>query len=135
MKRNLYQGFTLLELMVAAGILVIISTGLITLFIYSWNLNELNKQRLIAANHAQLFLEEIKACAYDSIDDYIINFNIDDYHADFGQFGRLTDENITFDADYGSHVTTVTVTVSWRGLKGRKTYELSSKFARQKSAL
>ena len=61
------RGFTLIELMVTALIVLTAICGLLLAIYNRVALDELNKQRVIAVNDAQSCLEEIKSLSYDNI--------------------------------------------------------------------
>lgn len=54
------SGFTLLELMIGAAVLIIALVGLIAAYIGCFALNESAKNLTIATNHAQCVMEEIR---------------------------------------------------------------------------
>lgn len=61
------RGFTLIELMVTALIVLTAICGLLLAIYNRVALDGLNKHRVIAVNDAQSCLEEIKALSYDNI--------------------------------------------------------------------
>lgn len=65
--KSLNKGFTLLELLFAAAILAFTLTGLLTLFISTIFLNEVNRNITIATIHAEHVMEEVKNTTYASI--------------------------------------------------------------------
>ena len=58
--RKLVFGFTLLELMVAVGILAVAITGLLAAFINASLLSLANRNKIIAINDGQYVLEKVK---------------------------------------------------------------------------
>jgi prepilin-type N-terminal cleavage/methylation domain-containing protein len=114
------KGFTLTELMIAMGILLIVISGLMSTFIYCILLNESNNNLVTAANDAQYVLEQIKARAYGDIDDFINNFNPN-------HFSNLNNETITFPGtSIGASIATITVNVSWTERQRQRTFQLST---------
>jgi prepilin-type N-terminal cleavage/methylation domain-containing protein len=70
MKSHIRQtGFTLLEVMIAAGVLVIALTGLLSTYTACFKLNETTRNSNLALNAAQEKLEEIRSATFLSIFD------------------------------------------------------------------
>ncbi len=120
------KGFTLLELMVVTGILLIVISGLLVTFVYCLLLNESNNNLVIAAGDAQYVLEELsemKGAEYNQIDDYIADFSP-------AAFTNLSNETVTFpDPVFGSNITEVTVNVSWTERGRARDFALSTRLA------
>lgn len=119
-KNNLNQGFTLLELMIAAAILVIAICGLLVTFVACLLSNEAKSNLIMAANDAQYVLEQIENLPYEQIDDYPEN----------PEFNNLRDEYITVTQDPEYKITGVTINVSWTERGGTKNFQLSTRIAR-----
>lgn len=118
------RGFTLVELMITAGILTIVLSGLLATFVSCILMNESNNNLVIAVNDAQYVLEEIKGLAYEDINNFINNFN------QF-QFIILHDERITFpDPDIGTRIAEVTVNVRWTERGRVRNFSLPTRIAR-----
>lgn len=66
-RRNRIRGFTLMELLIAASILVFTLAGLLALFIACIFLNRSNRNLTIATTHAEQVLEEVKSLDFYSI--------------------------------------------------------------------
>lgn len=117
----LKRGFTLLELIVALGILAVVISGLLASFVYSVLLNESNANLVIAANDAQYVMEQIKGLAYNDIDDY-----------EPPDFYNLQNENIAAPGitDISSGLKEVTVNVSWSERQRARSFSLSTRIAR-----
>lgn len=62
LKRSI-AGFTLLELLLALGILAVVLTGLLAFFVNLLFLNEGNRNLTTAITHAQFIMEEIREAA------------------------------------------------------------------------
>jgi len=117
------KGFTLAELMIAMGILLIAISGLLSTFVYCILLNESNNNLVIAANDAQYVLEQIKAKTYDDIDDFINTFNPN-------EFSNLNNEAITFpDTTIGVSIATIIVNVKWTERQRERNFRLSTRVA------
>lgn len=119
----LNKGFTLLELIVATGILLIVISGLLVTFVYCLLLNESNHNLVIAANDAQAVLEEIKGLAYDEIQGHVAGF-------DPGKFSSLDSETVSFSgSSFGAGITEVAVNIAWVERQRAKNFALSTRIA------
>ena len=61
------SGFTLLELMIAAGIIIVALVGLMSTYIACFDLNETTRDTNFALSMAQRILEEIRSTTFSSI--------------------------------------------------------------------
>jgi prepilin-type N-terminal cleavage/methylation domain-containing protein len=123
MKNALNKGFTLLEVLVALGILVIAITGLLYAFINCILLNESNGNLVKAANDAQYVLEQIKGEDYSDIDDFVTNFNT-------SQFSNLNNEQVAFsEANIGTDIADITLNVTWTERGRNRDFGLSTRLA------
>jgi len=112
------KGFTLLELVVAVGILLIVITGLLYAFITCILMNEANSQLMTAASDAEYVMEQIKALptiTFTDIDSYAVPAELTNPATE-----HLRNEDITVDRGTGSTIRTITVTVTWTGRNGRQ---------------
>jgi prepilin-type N-terminal cleavage/methylation domain-containing protein len=120
------KGFTLLELMIVTGILLIVISGLLVTFVYCLLLNESNNNLTIAAGDAQYVLEELsemKGTQYSQIDEYIASFNP-------SRFTNLNNETVAFpNPVYGAYTTEVTVNVSWAERGRTRDFAISTRLA------
>jgi len=118
------RGFTLLELMIAAGILVIAVSGVIALFVRLILSNESKSNMITAANDAQYVMEYIKQLDFDAIG----TFNPDDLGID-----NLPGESISItppqDQDIEINLKNITVNVSWTERGGEKYFPLPTLIA------
>lgn len=62
------SGFTLVELLLACGILAFTLTGLLALFINCSFLNEANRNSTIAMSHASYIIEEIRGVSFTGLE-------------------------------------------------------------------
>jgi len=69
-------GFTLLELMIAAAILIVALLGLLGVFTGCFGLNETARNLTIAINGAQEKMEEIRNADFGTITNYSGPFNV-----------------------------------------------------------
>lgn len=109
------RAFALIEVMITAGILIIISTALLATFVYCIVMNESNKNKVIAANDAQYVLEQI-------------TYNSADY-----KLPTLVLDNETIPAPTittTGNLKEVTVSVSWSERQANRSWSLSTKVAR-----
>lgn len=122
MKRK--RGFTLLEVMVAAGILVIVISGLLFTLVNCLLLNESNNNMVIAANDAQYVLEQIKGLAYNNIANFIATYNP-------STFINLQSETVSFPSySIGATIAEVTVNVAWTERNRNRNFQLSTAIAK-----
>jgi len=113
-KKN--SGFTLLELMIGACVLILGLVALISAYIGCFALNESARNLTIATNHAQCLMEKIR--------DYNIPSNItqEDWTTwaatdlpDGGGCNTLNNEtiNVTYPSGTGANPLEILVTVNW----------------------
>ena len=114
-------GFTLVELMLAAAILVIAILGLLAVLIHSMLMNESNNNLATAVNDAQYVLEQIKGLPYVNITSSYSppNFTINNENITPG----VTVSNISDD------LREVTVNVSWTERQRSRSVQLSTRIA------
>lgn len=112
------KGFTLLELMVVAGILVIAITGLLASFISSYFLNQTNNNKAMAVNDGQYVLEKLKDLTYGNITSYT------DYN-----FSNLDNETIYVTVSEASNVKTVIANVTWTERQRQRYFNIITRFA------
>lgn len=125
MMRLSNRGFTLLELIIVTGILLIVVSGLLVTFVYCLLLNESNNNLVIAANDAQAVLEEIKGLTYNQIPGYISSFNAE-------RFTNLGSEQVSFPDSgqvFGASITEVTVNIRWTERQRIRDFALSTRIA------
>ena len=111
------KGFTLTELMIAMGILLIAISGLMSTFVYCILLNEANSELMTAASDAEYVMEQIKALStvdFTAIDSYAAPAKLTDPATE-----HLRNEDILVDPGTGSTIRTITVTVRWIGRNAR----------------
>jgi len=113
------RGLTLIELMIATGILVVVLSGLLLTFISCILLNESNNNLVIAVNDAQYVLEQIKGLAYSEIGNYTVP-----------QFNNLANETVTLTRSIGTRIAEVAVDVSWIERQRQRNFQLSTRIAR-----
>ena len=113
------KGFTLLELMLAAAIMIVAILGLLSLLINCMVLNDSNKNLVVAANDAQYVLEQMKGLTYDNINNYTAP-----------NFTNLDNETINLARSIGAQIAEVSVNVSWTGRQRNRSFILSTRIAR-----
>jgi Tfp pilus assembly protein PilV len=116
------SGFTILELLVASGILVISITAVLASFINSYLLNEASNNKAIAANDAQYVLERLKNMTYGDIS--TCSAPCADY-----DFPNLEDESIGVTVTQMGDVKEVTADVSWTERERQRNLAITTRFA------
>ena len=112
-KNTKKSGFTLLELMIGAGVLIVALVGLIAAYSTCFTLNETARNLTIAINSAQREIERIRNLSFDDVDDEDgTNFEILELDDDESEGIVEVDSS---DPD----LLEVTVTVCWRQKGGR----------------
>jgi Tfp pilus assembly protein PilV len=112
-------GFTLLELMITAGILVVAVTGLLAAFINASFLSQANHNKVIAVNDAQYVLEKLKNLDYDSLVSYTD-----------GNFSNLNAESIIVTVTVPSaNLKNVVANVTWTEGQRQRSFALTTQFA------
>jgi type II secretory pathway pseudopilin PulG len=103
------NGFTLIELVITAGILVIGLVGMAVLMISSMNINKTSRQMAVATTLAHSKMETIRQIAYLGLGERAI----EDYNTipDYPSFKRVVAVSPLSD---GTDAKSVTVTVSWK---------------------
>jgi len=119
MKKKNVQAFTLLELVIAVGIMLTVIAGLFVASLNCMFLNQTNSNLVIAANDAQYVLEQLKGLAYTDIEDYSPPV-----------FTNLENENIPAPAvtQIKAGLKEVTVNVNWTERQRPRTFSLSTRF-------
>ena len=109
MKRN---SFALMEVMIAAAILVIVLVGLLAVYSGCFSLNERARNSTIAMNGIQEKLEEIRNCDFSQI--------LTDYSSgDTFTIERLDGLGVIYINSGDPDLLNITISVSWRQKGGR----------------
>ena len=101
-------GFTLMELMIAAGVLVFALLGLLAVFIGCSGLNETARNLTIAINGVQREIEGIRNLPFNQIDE------LDGSSFEITGIADSESEGIIEVDDSNPELLVVTVTVCWR---------------------
>jgi type II secretory pathway pseudopilin PulG len=118
-KRNYNNSaFTLLELICAAGILVFVITGTLSVFLYGFVLGNAMRNQVTAANDAQYVFEKLKDSAYADITTYTDT-----------NFTSLQHESIRVTVTTASNVKTVVANVTWSDGPRQRSYALTTQIA------
>jgi prepilin-type N-terminal cleavage/methylation domain-containing protein len=112
-------GFTLIEVMIAALILLIVLSGSISTIVYCILLNDTNQNTTTAINDAQFVLEQIKGLAYSEIAGYVPP-----------GFSNLNNQTIAVNTSLGAKISEVTVNVGWDERQRQRSFQLSTRIAR-----
>ena len=123
MKNLFNKGVTLLELMVAAAILVIVISGLLFTFINCMLMNESNNNLVIAVNDAQYLLEQVKGLAYANIN----NSTLANLHNETVLYNGTITAGVT---ELETNLKEVTVNVTWTEKGRNRAFSLPTRVAR-----
>lgn len=116
MKNNDKNGFTLVELMIVAGILAVVFTGMIKLFIYTSVQSNLAGNKTLAVTAAQNVMEEIRNYMFDDIAvDYASAGTPGDTFNPFG----LTGKGKVYVDSSNAELLVIKIVVSWQDKYGR----------------
>lgn len=119
MQKSRNKGLTLLELMVAAAILLLVISGSLLTFLHCMFLNETGNNLVTAVNDAQYVLEQIKAIPYSDIASYTPP-----------TFNNLSNESITLNRTIGSSISKITVNVNWQERQKPRVFSISTFIAK-----
>jgi len=113
-KSMYYQkGFTLLELIIGAGILTVAIVGLLASFANCFTLNETSRNFTITVNNAQEKIEEIHNLTFDQI------LSQDGLNFEIAGLPDNDSEGLIEVASINPNLLEITVTVCWRQKGGR----------------
>jgi len=124
------KGLSLVELMLAAGILAFALCGIIALFVNCSGLNEANRNLSIAASHAQYVMESIKYTPFADIESDITSgtWNLTATQINASGLIALRNETIAT-ISTGTRPLQVTVTSTWKDRTERgRTFSLTTIF-------
>lgn len=113
------RGFTLLELMVSVGIMVLVLVGSFSVLVEANQMTQQARYRILAANAARSVLETIKDTPLNQVPNInTANFVPRDVNGNI----TLPNGNIVIRTNpanlAGAQLATVTVRVTWTGVKG-----------------
>ncbi|NTV28597.1 MAG: type II secretion system protein [Candidatus Omnitrophica bacterium] len=113
-------GFTLVEIILAAGILGIILSVMLSFFVNAIALNKASRDLTIAVSHAQYVLEDIRNASFYNVPSQIDSgvWTWDAKAVTDKGLHPLKNEQITT-TKVGTELLTVTVTVTWGDASGR----------------
>lgn len=119
-KGEFRTGLTLVELMIAAGVLVMVSLGLIMTFIGCFTLNEGARNLSIAMNACQEKMEEIRSYAIDNFDEVYTTYDGAAFEVDEAT-GLLNSasQGVVEVSNANPELLEIVVTVCWRQKAGR----------------
>lgn len=123
MKTAAREGYTLVEMLIAAAIMAIVLSGLLVASIQNMSLDQTSRNFTTVTSHAEAVLEEVRNDVFDNVAADITggkwNWNADN---DFTQrnMERLNGESITTTyATVNAVLLNVTVTASWNDARQR----------------
>jgi len=113
------KSFTLVEMLMATGILLLALGAILMAVVSCIVLNENNNSNVIAANDATYVLEQIKGLDYTNIAGYAAPV-----------LTNLSGETITLTRNIGSSIAEVTVNVNWSERGRSKNFQLATRIAK-----
>jgi len=111
-------GFTLMELMIAAGILVFAIVGLLSTYISGSLMGVANRGLVVASTDAQYVLEKMRDTTYVNIASYTD-----------GNFTNLQNESIRVTVTEGTNEKDVAVNVTWLEGGRQRSHVITTKIA------
>ncbi len=109
-----FKGFTLIELVIGAGILAFALCGLVIGLVSFMSLAEMARDKTVAVNDAQQVIEQIWDTSFSSIITTIQSTNWTDWLVNNGGNGLNNEQvSITYD-DSVSDLLEITITVTWQ---------------------
>ncbi len=112
------SAFTLSELLIAAFILVVALMGIIAVITNTLRLNQINRNMVAAAFHAQQVLDEMKTSSFSSLESNINGGNWNLTTSDLTQapynFTTLSSESVTCSVIQSGDPLGVSVQVNWQ---------------------
>jgi prepilin-type N-terminal cleavage/methylation domain-containing protein len=109
-------GFTLVEVLVAVGILAVVIVGLLRLFIYCSILSDLSGNMTLATNEAQSKLEEIRNHDYGSI---VTDYSSGGTPGNTFNLTELTGMGVITIDNSNPDLLQIDINVSWQNKDGR----------------
>ena len=112
-----------MEVLIAAAFLIIVFSGIATLFASCMFSNEANRNSTVAITHAQYVMEEIRSTTFTSIENEIdVNFrwdlDTDDLKAVPYNLTTLNNEEVDVSVTTVGNILEVTVDMSWKNRRG-----------------
>ena len=124
-KKARRSGLSLVELLIAVGVLAVTMMSLVSFFVATTRMTEESRNLSLAVSHAQSVLEDIRAFGYSGVDTAITsgNWNWDQSALIARGMGALKAEAI-YTTYSGSGLLTVNVAVQWQDTQNavRRTY-------------
>ena len=111
------KGFTLLEVMIALGILLIGAVGTLSIFGYGLRATAASKHVTAATNIARAKLEEIKNTPFDNITAAYPNGS--SYDIESASLPEGTTWTVSYPDGTGANPLNISLIVSWQGENGR----------------
>ncbi|MHC4661758.1 MAG: type IV pilus modification PilV family protein [Planctomycetota bacterium] len=119
------KGLTLIEVMIAAMVLVVGILSFFAVFLNCFRMDDISKENIIAVNHARLMMESIRAMPFEDIDD------MNGHTFDIASLRRINPSIEPGSVSVNSSITNlldVTVTVNWAGRDGDRSLNLQARF-------
>jgi len=116
MKQN--KGFTLIEVMLCAAILVGLFVGLISIYIYSFDLQETARNTSLALNEGRAKLEEIKTVSLSNFSGIVSIYDGKTYNLTSIPIGQMRTEATLVNGSNGNLID-LRIVACWRQKGGR----------------
>lgn len=115
MRRTQTEGFTLVELLIATGILAVVLTGLIMLFIRCSVLANLTHNKTVAMSEVQSLMEVIREHSFDDIvTDYAYGGSLNPFDLE-----QLNGKGVIYIDSSNAELLRIEIVVSWENKFGR----------------
>ncbi len=125
MRTSFDRGVTLVEVMLAAGILIFALSGMLALFIHCMNLNQASRHTAEASSHAQMIVEQIRTTNFGAIEGNITQWNLTTSQLQSSPYSlnTLTNETAITNVTISGNPLGISVTVAWdeRGSRSMST--------------
>ena len=114
------KGYSLLEVVIGSGILIVVLTASMLAYVQCILLNDASNNLARAANDAQFILEQIKSLPYEDIAGYSAP-----------AFNNLPEETVALARSVGAKMASVTVNLTWKERQINRNFSLSTYVSKQ----
>jgi hypothetical protein len=115
-KRGLQGGFTLMELMITGGVLILVVAGILRLFIYGLNLSQMAGDLTAAVTEVQGEFEEIRNCSFSRI---TFDYAAGGVPGNIFSFSQLNGTGVIYIDDTNQELLEIEIVASWQTAAGR----------------
>lgn len=109
--RKSEHGFTLVELMIVVGILSVVITGVVNLYIYTSVAAQLAGNKTLAVGEAQSKIEEIRNYTFDNI---TADFGVGGTPGNTFNLSQLTGKGVIYIDSTNTELLVIEIVVSWK---------------------